>query len=179
MPACSCRSTARCASATRCSRSRHGSKPVDFSTASYQYGAQTPSLARGPAGQCSMRGVNGICSKVHNARRCASGAFRNSSASMTGGARPVRAGDLLVQRGFLQHADVLRGRVRPALQVRREHLARIADQEHMRHRVEPVVADVRQHVVGHVLLVEHRLAVRDRTGQHARRRGASRSRRRR
>jgi hypothetical protein len=51
------------------SRGRQGSKPVERSTASYQYGAQTPSLSRGPAGQCSIRSVNAMPSQSHSQRR--------------------------------------------------------------------------------------------------------------
>ena len=35
------------------SRGRHGAKPVEARTASYQWGAQTPSVSRGPAGHAA------------------------------------------------------------------------------------------------------------------------------
>ena len=46
---------------------RGGPKPVDRSTASYHAGAQTPSLARRPAGQRSMLGVNATLKAAHRA----------------------------------------------------------------------------------------------------------------
>ena len=51
------------------SRGRHGSKPVERCTAAYQCGAHTPSLARGPAGQASIRSVKSMPSQSHSQRR--------------------------------------------------------------------------------------------------------------
>src|SRR5260370_27847245 len=59
-------------------------RPVDRQTLSYQYGAQTPSLARGPAGHDSIAAENGTPSAEHSARRPASGAASRSVESMTG-----------------------------------------------------------------------------------------------
>src|SRR6266702_7776979 len=59
-------------------------KPVDRQTLSYQYGAQTPSLSRGPAGQDSIAAENGTSSAAQSARRPASGAASRSVESMTG-----------------------------------------------------------------------------------------------
>ena len=75
-------------------RWRHGSKPVERCTAAYQYGAHTPSLTRGPAGQCSIRSVNSMSSQPHSQRRNASGSRRKSPASITG----VPAGNASISR---------------------------------------------------------------------------------
>ena len=58
--------------------------PVDRQTLSYQYGAQTPSDGRGPAGQDSIAAANGTPSAAHSARSPASGAASRSAESMTG-----------------------------------------------------------------------------------------------
>src|SRR3954454_18042162 len=62
----------RQAAATRAScgerstlRGRQGSKRVEAHTAAYQYGAQTPSLLRGPGGQDSMRSSKSMPSHAH------------------------------------------------------------------------------------------------------------------
>ncbi len=51
------------------SRGRYGAKPVEASTASYQYGAQTPSESRGPGGQASIRSVKSMPSQSQSQRR--------------------------------------------------------------------------------------------------------------
>ena len=113
---------------------------------------------RGPAGQCSIRGVNSMPSSPHSARSCASGARRNSPASMTAGARGAAATHVLEDLALLQHPDVGRHGVRAALEVRDQYAARVTDQEHVGELRQPVAADVRQQVMGHVLLVHQRRA---------------------
>ncbi len=61
-----------------------GLNPVDRQTLSYQYGAHTPSVGRGPAGQDSIDAENGTPSAAHSARSPASGAASRSAESMTG-----------------------------------------------------------------------------------------------
>ena len=66
------------------SRGRYGSKPVDAHTASYQCGAHTPSLSRGPGGHASIRSVNPIPSQSQSHLRYDSGSRRKSAASTIG-----------------------------------------------------------------------------------------------
>ena len=78
-------------------RGRQGSNPVEDQTAAYQCGAHTPSDARGPGGQDSIRVENGMPSQSHSQRRCCSGARRKSPASMTGTSMPCSS------QSFISH----------------------------------------------------------------------------
>ena len=71
------------------SRGRQGSKPVERSTASYQYLAQMPSVGRGPGGQESMASVYSTSSASQSRRNMRPGFSSTSRASMTGGVWPV------------------------------------------------------------------------------------------
>ena len=107
-------------------RGRQGSKPVERATASYQYGAQTPSESRRPgSGQDSIRSVKSIPSQSHSQRRCASGSRRKSPASMTGGS----CGERVEQPNLLEQPDVLGLARLPRPDVGRHHLGRVADQQ--------------------------------------------------
>ena len=71
--------------------SSNGLNPVDAQTASYQWGAQTPSVSRGPSGQASMFSSKVISSAAQRARKTPSGFSRTSFASMTGQGAPRSA----------------------------------------------------------------------------------------
>ena len=85
------------------------------------------------------------------------GSRRKSPASMIGGATPAAASSsysaTCCGRPMSSAVD---GGAR--LDVGRDHLARVADQQHVAQLRDPAVVDVRQQVVGHVLLVPDRRA---------------------
>jgi hypothetical protein len=68
---------------------RGGEKPVDRCTESYQWAAQTPSLARGPGGQLSIFSLNGMPKASQRLVKTRRGAPSRESASITGGAVPM------------------------------------------------------------------------------------------
>ena len=91
---------------------------------------------------------------AHSARSIG-GAASRSAASTTGGTRPLRAHHVVEDLDLLRQAGV-REQVEFALTWRRATpaSARIADQERVCHRTQPVAVDVRQQVMRHLLLVE-------------------------
>ena len=143
---------------------------------SYQCFAQTPSVARGPAGQDSIASSNGTPSGV--AQR---GADRPRVVSTSGrrprGARAGRSAHARRSRpaaGSPRSASV--GLAADLARSEATTRGRVADQEaRCVSAAEPVAADLRQQVVGHVLLVEDRLAAGDGADQRRRRPAASRS----
>ena len=106
-------------------------------TASYQCGAQTPSLARGrPASQHARR------ERTPRRPHRRAGAPRVVQEALGVDHRRRRAdavGDGVVQRATAAAGRCPRPSRRARLEVRREHLARVADQEHVRQSREPAV----------------------------------------
>ena len=138
------------------SRGRHGSKPVEASTAAYQCGAQTPSLSRGPGGQCSIRSVKAMPEPVAPPAQVGLGVAQEVAGVDD---RRVLAGG---QQGRRAAAPAAAGRCRPAPRRHasarttrppravRGSAARRSGRRPTRHR--PV-----GQVVAHVLLVVHRV----------------------
>ena len=79
---------------------------MERQTASYQCGAQTPSLARGPAGQCSMRSVKARPASAQSARRWASRRAQEALAVDHQRRAAQALGHAVEQLGLLQQADV-------------------------------------------------------------------------
>ena len=137
-------------------RATGASNPVDSHTCAYQCGAQMPSLSRGPL-------ANAACGREVDPEPVAQGAqmaFRISQeipASMIGGATPAALSSSYSATccGRPMSSAVTGG---ARLDVGRHHLARVADQQHVAQLRDPAVVDVRQQVVGHVLLVPDRRA---------------------
>ena len=146
-------------------RGDYGSKPVDRSTASYQCFAQIPSVGRRPGGQCSIRSSKATPTRPQNRSSTPRGSLSTSSRIEDGrrlaGARLHVAEDLdlLRQPGVAEHRLAhLRGEAG-------KHLGRMPDQERVGEAEDPLAAQVRQPVVGHVLLVVDGAAVGNRSGQ--------------
>ena len=90
------------------------------------------------------------CRARHSSRRRTPGGSRSRSAASTTG--PPYARKISTCCGV---AEVGERRLAAHLRVRGDHVLGVADQERVGQRAEPVPADLRQQVVGHVLLVVH------------------------
>ena len=101
---------------------RYWPNPVDCHTDAYQYGAQTPSVSRGPGGQRSIWAENGTPS-AGTARAAPPRAVQQVVAVDHRPAEPVE--DL----GLLPQAEVVQGWGGPHPGVGGQQLGRIPDQE--------------------------------------------------
>ena len=152
------------------------SNPVDSSTRAYHHGAQIPSVSRRPGGQASIRSLNGTPSASQSRRSMASGAASRSAESTTGRHAPGRRQHVIEDLDLLRQPRVGEREFLELLGERRQHRARVADQERMGHLREPVAPDIRQQVMRHLLLVEDARCRRAAARAASRRRAASRSR---
>ena len=88
-----------------------------------------------------------------------------SAESTTTGSRPSAQAEI-EELGLLAEADVVERRVLALGRVAGHHPRRMADQEQVAHLAQPVAADARQHVLGHVLVVAQRPAAGGQTGRN-------------
>ncbi len=122
---------------------RGGAKPVDFSTASYQAGAQTPSLARRPGGQDSIASSKAMPQAAQSARQHAARDRPARPGLRPPAARwPSRSRGALEQRDLRGQADLVEGEIGLALaRVGGEHRLGRADEEGVDEAVDPVAAE--------------------------------------
>ena len=118
---------------------------MDRHTDSYQCGAQTPSVSRGPAGQDSMAVVNGTPSAAHSARSTGSGSFQQVTGVDHGTAEPVEDFRLLPD------AEIVQGGRGAHPGVGGQQLPGVADEEGVPQRRERVPVHLREQVMSHVL----------------------------
>ncbi len=78
---------------------------------------------------------------------------------MTSGAAPCAIGELVEEPALLRDADVVRRDGRARFHVRAHDLRGIADQEYVDERMNPVVLDVIEQMMRHVLLIPERPAL--------------------
>ena len=106
---------------------RHGSKPVERATASYQYGAQTPSLSRGP-GRPVQHPVGELDAEpVAQPAQVGLGVAQEVAGVDHRGV----LGQRVEQPHLLEQADVVGLAGLARADVGRDHLGRVADQQHV------------------------------------------------
>ena len=114
---------------------------VDRSTAWYQTGAQTPSVARRPAAQDSIAASNGTPQAAQSAEQHAARIGQNVLAldHRRRAAEPLRGA--VEQFGLGRQADLLEREIVPLLRIGREHRLGRADEEGVDEAVAPVAAE--------------------------------------
>ena len=159
---------------TACVRRWHAA-PRNRSTGrhgSYQCRAQIPSVARRPAGHAQHARPK----TARRARRTGPGASVRAVAAVhrrPHGRRAARAlDDVFEDFNLLRQAGREQVERTELFAERRDHRARLADQECMRHRIEPRASHAREEMVRHLLLVLDPMPP-GRGSSSARRRGAS------
>ncbi len=109
----------------------------------------------------------GISSAAQSAVGVARGLARTSSRFDNGWRVPEPVSLLIEQLALLNEADIGECYVGTLLRIGGQHALRRADQEGVAARGDPAAIEAVEHVMGQVLLVEDRAAVRDRAQQRS------------
>ena len=143
-------------------------KPVDRSTASYQAGAQTPSVGRRPGAQDSIAESKATPQASHSASRTPRGSAEHVLTLDDRRRLSQSIGRAIEKLGLRRQTDLLEGEVVALLRVGREHRLGRADEKGVGDTVAPLAPEFGQHVVRHMLLVPDRLAARRRAHEPVR-----------
>ena len=134
-------------------------KPVESHTALYQCGRPDAIEGFGTLGPCKHRLIErNAAGRAKCGEELRADLSSTSSASMTGGALPAASAPPHRKFPPARQNRYRAGKHRPISGIAREHPFGRADQKGVGHPVNPAAVKSRQHVMGHVLLIEYGLA---------------------